>query len=458
MKTKLVFKATNEKEEKLLLALSLRAEDNMVDIYTFSGEHATPELEKQLLNEWRTDKAATLPEPHTKEEKELSVGGTLLPEGIKVDREDILQRAQTEWHFVVLSSKLNAAYQAELNELKEKVEQLSSYDSKTWEQLKTFWNKVQEQVRDRNLFRDHANSLREHTNALFSRLKEMRATLDAEFQEVSKEHFDKFTEALAKIEEKIKADAKVQGIFDELKNLQRKFKDTKLTREHRSKIWERIDAAFKEVKEKRFGPNAGDSSPYDRLKRRYDGLLNAIQKMERSIKRDRDDLKFQNRKIEQTDGQLEAQIRKAKIKMIEERVNSKDNKLADMLKTKTELEKRLEVLKQKEAKQKEREEVEKARLAAKEKIKNDIKAAEQARTSETNIDSSTQQNSAAADGNNNEESVVDVVTDTVEDVVEDVIDTVKAIAEVLGGKISDAVADAQKVINDVTKEGKEEEE
>ena len=457
MKTKLVLWGTNAQDEKVLIALRLRAKDNKVDIYTFPEEVATEEFGKLMLNEWRNDQEVAFPENHTQLERELSITDGLLPDDLKVTRGDVIQRAQTEWHFVVLSSKLNQMYQSELAELKEKVDQLKSFDSQTWESLKGFWSKVQGQVRERNLFRDHANSLRDNTNALFTRLKELRASLDDEFQQKSKTHFDSFMESLKEVEDKIVQGLNLSSIFDDLKKMQRRFRDTKLTRDHRSKIWERLDSAFKKVKEKKFGPDANaDSSPMERLKRRYNGLIVAIEKMEKSIKRDHDDLKFQDRKIADSDGQLEAQIRQAKIKMIEERIRSKEEKLAEMNKTKEELESRMETQKTKDAQRAEQEKLAAAKLAAKQKIAEEIKEAEKNRVGDEKIEKAAE---AISGDKEKEDSMVEAIATTmgeagenVKSALEDVIDTVKAVAEVVGGKMEKAALEVKEKVVAATEE------
>jgi len=381
MKTKLVLWGTNAQDEKILIAMELRPQDNKVNIYSFPESIATEEFGQQMLQEWRNDSEVTFPEGHTTLERELTVTENLLPEDIRVERGDIIQRAQTEWHFIVLSTKLNELYKNELGDLKEKVDQLTEYSSDIWDELKGFWSKVQVQVKDRNLLRDHANNLRDNTNELFTRLKSLRASLDAEFQKVSQGYHDTFIASINDIEQRVNAGGgKLAAIFEELKNLQRKFRDSNLTREHRSLVWDKLDNAFKVVKEKRFGSNANnESSASDRLKRRYDGLINAIGKMQKSIDRDRSDLNFENQKVANSDGQLEAQIRQAKIKMIEERITSKEEKLSEMNDTKTELEGRMKSQAEKDAKREERKKIEDAKVAAKQKIASKIKEAESAR-------------------------------------------------------------------------------
>lgn len=462
MKTKLVLWGTNAQNERLLIALELMPEDNKVKAFTFPEQIATEEFSQLMLKEWRDGNAVEFPDGFSVEEKELTLSGTILPDGVKAEREDIVQRAQTEWHFIVLSSRLYHTYQSELGEFKDRIEKALRFEGGLWDELKGFWDKVQVQVRDRNLFREHADALRDRTNELFASLKSLRGKLDEEFERLSKDNFERFNDMLAEVEKKVTDGLRLQPLFDDLKEMQRKFREAKLTKDHRTKIWDRLDNAFKIIKEKRFGSSgsssnpagaggvAGDDrSPGERLNRRYEGLMSAIDKMEKSIKRDEDDLDFQKRKVATTDGQLEAQIRQAKILMIEERIRSKREKLGEMLQTREELDRRVESQKERDAKKAEQDKILEAKRAAEEKIKSEIKAAADARKEDDDkLSKAAEQlkveKGPKADGaapSDKEESLLQTVITSVEDSVEDVVDTIKAVGEVVSEKIGSLVED-----------------
>lgn len=452
MKTKLVLWGTNAANERVLVALELLPQENVVKAYTFPEAIATEEFGQRMMDEWREGKPVEFPEGFAVEEKELTLSESILPQGVKPERDDIIQRAQTEWHFVVLSSKLHAAYLSELQEIKERVARLPRFDSAVWDELKSFWAKVQDQVRDKNLFREHGDTLRDFTNELFSDLKALRNKLDQEFDQLSKENFERFQQTLTEIERKVNSGARLQPLFDELKELQRKFRDTRFTKEHRNKVWDALDGLFKTVKEKRFGasaPAAEDNSAGERLTRRYEGLLAAIDKMEKSIQRDADDLDFQKRKVEVSDGQLEAQLRQAKILMVEERIRSKQDKLEEMLHTKVELEKRMNQQKERDARKEEKDKLEETKKAIQDKIASEIKAAADARVDDSDkLEKMASELSKGKPGSKKDsgESLFDAVTASLTDSFEDMVDTVKAAAEVVGDKIQEKVAEVSQEI------------
>ncbi|MBX7065146.1 MAG: hypothetical protein K1X37_10540 [Saprospiraceae bacterium] len=389
MKTNLVVWGTNANDEKVLILMELMADDNKVVIKTIPENLVSDELEKKLMDEWRTGSAVELPEGITTIENELSVADNILPEDLKTDRTDVIHRAQTQWHFIVLSSKLNKLYQNELEDFYEKINKLKEYSQETWEDLKNFWQKVQEQVRDKNLLAEHAGNLRESTNVLFSKLKELKSSLEDETRKASAEILEKFKETMSDIEQKINEGNRLQSIFNDLKEIQNAFRDMKFTKEDRSEAWERLDNAFKSLKDKKYGnntTNSAEGSPLVRIQRRYDGLKEAVKKMESSIDRDKSELSFHTGKASNTERQLEALVSQAKLAMIQERISSKEEKLAEMLKTKEELEARMSELKLKEDARADQEKYEAAKKAAQDKIANEIKQASETRA-DTNEDS-----------------------------------------------------------------------
>lgn len=365
MKRRTVLWGKDANDAKALIALELSPDENLVKAWIYADELATESLGQQLLSLWENEKDMELPEGARTHEAPLTVNEPLLPDDIMPEKEDVLKRAQTEWHFMVLSAKLNAVYVTELQELEERIDKLEAYSKQEWETLKEFWAKVSEQAREKNLFKEHTSAIKERVNGLFAKLKDQRSTMDKALREQAKVQYAAFAEQLSEIEDRIAKNINLKTLFEELKAMQADFNKARLTKELRNDLWKRMDQAFKVVKEKKYGKsNESSANGEDRLARRYEGLMDAIKKMENSIKRDESDLTFQRRKIDSVNtGQLETQIRQAKLAMIEERVQSKREKLEDMYKTKVMLEDRIEKAKAREAARAEKEAA-KAREAA----------------------------------------------------------------------------------------------
>ena len=438
MKNRIVFWGKNENSEKLLLALELLAEEGKVNVISFPEALVSEEFNQTLTKDWRDGKTVDFPEGFTSTLVELTVTGSILPAGITAEKMDLVTRAQAEWNFSILSSRLFRSYQSELNEFKDKVERALNFDKNMWDELKSFWDRVQEQARDKSLFREHSEHLRQETNELFGKLKDLRGKLDEEFDRTSKTLYEDIVAKLGDIENKVREGIRLQPLFDELKDIQKKIREVKLNRDHRNKIWDKLDATFKVLKEKRFGPEtADDNNPLVRIQKRYEGLMAAIDKMESSVGRDIEELNFQNGKVNTSFGQLEAQIRQAKVAMIEERVRSKKEKLTEMYATKTELDRKMEQLQEKEKRKADEMLKEDAKKAAQEKIANESAAA----------------NAAREKVKGEKESLFDAATSILGDSITDMVDTVKAVAEVVEDRIEDKIDE----IKEIWKDKKEEE-
>ncbi len=457
MKTKIVLWGTDANNGKVLIAMELRPEHNKVDLFTFPSAIVNDEFTTQMMDKWRNGEEVAFPEGHTHIERELTVADSILPDDLKADRTEVINRAQTEWHFIVLSSKLNQAYHSELEDYKDKVEKMTAYDASAWDNLKAFWGKVQGQVQERMLSREHADLLRDGINDLFTKLKDLRTSLNNEFEQKSSEVHTRFMATLDNIEERIKTNPKAPSIFEDLKKMQADFRNVRMTREHNNQIWARIDDSFKAAKTGKFGEQAINNSPQDssaagRVQSRLDGLNAAIQKMEITLKRENDELDFQKKKIATTDGQLEAQIRQAKMRMVQERATSIQEKLNGMYETRAEVEKSLAGAKEKDAKRAEKQEVAPAVAVAAAVVAAPV-VAEVIEEVVVPVVEEPIAEVATPVVEIAEEAVVETSAPTVEEAaapiasfaetaeiaIQDTVDTVKAVAEVVGEKLEDFI-------------------
>jgi chromosome segregation ATPase len=431
MKNKLVLWGTNPENEKLLIALELHAETSKVMLYIFSEAVANEALVQKVMHEWRDSEGAeALPEGAQIMERELSVTGDILPENIKVNRPEILQRVQTEWHFIVLSAKLYNVYHQELADFKQKVGEMQEFKQEMLTKLSAFWEKVQSQARERNLSRSHADELRDGINELFEQLKAMRRQANAAFEKASRIVYEEYSKRLEALETQIESGSfRFNLLFEELMKVQRECQKARLGNEHRNKLWSRIDAAFKKAKERKFGPEVNAGTVAERHDKRLAGIEEAIKRIEYGLHRDEEELEFQRKKVNASEGQLEAQIRGAKIKMIEERVGGKRERLAELEKARADVQRQASIAHDKEAQR-----------AAKEAERQQIEAKKAAIKSE--IEAETHAKAAAAASIapevEKETGFFEAASNLIGDALIDALDTAKAVASVAADKAEDA--------------------
>ena len=94
MKTKVVLWGENAKNEKVLIALELRAEANMVDVYTIPEAAVNEEFNRKMMDEWRSDKPVDFPNETEKAERPLTITDEQVKEQIAIENPQIAAGAQ----------------------------------------------------------------------------------------------------------------------------------------------------------------------------------------------------------------------------------------------------------------------------------------------------------------------------------------------------------------------------
>ncbi len=390
MRTRLVVWGTNSKDEKVLLGISLNADENKINLVAIPARDCTEDFYNQMMTQWRDGMDLGLPASTEKRTLELTMTEGILPEDYRVERSDTIQRAQMEWHFLVLSTKLYRNFKTELEDMGNKVRGLEKYDKVVWDDLKGLWDTIQKHIFDRNILRDHSDSLREKSNALFEELKKLRSSVEKELVGKSAAILESFNTKMEEINQRLESGGVIKLIFDDLKKIQEEFRAHSMVREDRNKLIKRLDEAFNAVRDKRGSrqpnndgsKNQNNGGALGRIGARLKGLEDAVKKIEKSIEFDQKDIDFENKRIQSSTGQLEAQIRVAKIKMIEDRIKSKREKLDELNKIKLSLDKTTDSLKKKEDKKVKKIEEKVLRKAEEEKIKARVEGEIQAKQAE----------------------------------------------------------------------------
>jgi len=334
MKDRIVIWGQDEKDTDVLIAIRLLQNSDIIKIWTFPKKGIDETFVDALFKDWKDGAEDNFPQPFTLIERGITEEN-MLPEGIKTPKTDVIKIAEQEWRVRVLSFRLYEHIKQQIEQLKVRVSNLSVYSKDVWEEAKDVSRSIKENTLDRNIKREQTTELRKGIDEVFDQMKKLQNAEQAKYLEASKNNMVAIRTKVSEVLEKIGTERHTKKLWDKLLAYQQEAKGQEMTPRDRNALRLNFNEAFSALKAD-IQSNVGN-----RLNSRINGLKGAIEKMETSIKRDKDNIAYQSGRINKNSTtQLEYQLRSAKLKLIEDRIQSKEQKLHNMYLTLKDLEKK----------------------------------------------------------------------------------------------------------------------
>ena len=324
MQSRFTAKGVNADDKEVVLAYELKEEEFKVDLYIIPRKSLkTDDLEK-LEKGWVDGEAYEFPEGTTLINPNLN-DESVLPENIRSDEAGKIRAKQNEWAYQLLTTKLWESYLHELDGLKTKAAALAQYDRQLFDDAKSFWERVLEHRKERDISQQSLDKIKDDVNSIFEKLKTFRKTESAEFEGASAKLRDEFIAKLEELKKKADAKANFKALLDELKNIQNESRKNRYTKADDHNLRKAMDAAFQYINEQR------NHFFNDKTEIRIKDLTEIVEKMTSSLDRDKRDLEYMAKKTNSNSiKSLELQLIKVKTNMLNETIASKEEKLKDV--------------------------------------------------------------------------------------------------------------------------------
>lgn len=337
-KDKAILWGYDDQDIDIVVGLQLKTNENKVDFFVYKRKDLNKNELDQLTEAWLKNTDGTLPLGYTHLEQDMSVS-SFLPDNVKAKDMDAVQNIKQEWFIAILSERLYQMYKIEIQNLDEKVREAKKYNKGLSEQAKELWDKIKTHREEQNLTRDHVEDLKEDTNKVFEKIKVLRDQSNNAYENESNSNVEIIENRLNEFDGELSANfINFKKVFEELKAFQQLTRDMNLTKEHREQIRLRINDRFDTLNKKREEHKEQRGSFAEQ---RLKGLDEAITKMQESINYDKKQREIQQKGMGKAETKLEIQLREMKLKVFDEKIKSKQEKLDDMLKTKEKLQKEL---------------------------------------------------------------------------------------------------------------------
>ncbi|MDB5283439.1 MAG: hypothetical protein JWO06_2514 [Bacteroidota bacterium] len=352
MQSRFTAKGVTKDDKEVILAYELKEEEFKVDLYLVPRKSLKADTLLQLEKGWVDGEACEFPEGTTFINPNLNAE-SILPDDIRSEESGKIRIKQNEWAYQLLTAKLWESYLHELDELKKKAAALAQYDRQLFEDSKSFWERVLEHRKERDISQERLDKIKDDVNSIFEKLKTFRKSESAEFETASAKVRDEVVAKLEDLKKRSDAKANFKLLLEELKTIQNDSRKNRFTKADDVQLRKLFDSTFQYVNDQR------NHFFSDKTETRVKGLNEVIEKMEASLNRDKKDLEYMAKKTSSKNiSSLELQLIKVKSNMLNETIASKEEKLKDIRMT---LEKLLKQsgkgAKHNEPKEKEKEEV-----------------------------------------------------------------------------------------------------
>ncbi len=324
MQSRFVASGTNKNEEKVILAYELNESAFRVDLRVIPLAAIDKSQLDHLENKWTAGEEFSFPEgtevitPNPNDE-------TILPDNILSSETGKIRGKQNEWAYQLLTAKLWESYLQELEELIQKSNSLTQYDRQLFDDAKSFWERVLEHRKERDISQERLDKIKDDVNSVFEKLKTFRKTESAEFEAASAKVRDEIVASIEVVKAKADEKANFKVLMEDLKTLQAESRKNRLSKNDDTLVKKAFDSAFHHISEQR------NHFFSDKNAARIKGLNEVIRKMEASLEHDKKDLEYFQRKANSPNVKaLELQLNHVKIRMLNENMASKEEKLKDI--------------------------------------------------------------------------------------------------------------------------------
>jgi hypothetical protein len=336
LREKAVLWGYDDMENDIVFAMQLKAQQNKIDFWIYKRKDLNKHELDQLNESWVNNQETELPQGFTYIEHEMSAS-SFLPDNVLAKDMDSVQRLKQEWLIAILSQRLFQMYKIEIDNLNEKVKDAKKYEKSLNDSAKDIWEKIKLHREEQNLTRENVEELKEDCNKLFEKIKILREQSNNEYENESNANIELVESRMKEFDKELNNQfVSFKKVFEELKAFQQLTRDMNFTKQHREEIRLKINQRFDALNVKREAYNEQRGSF---VEHRLKGLEEAIQKMQDSINYDKRQREIQEKGMGRADSKLEIQLREMKLKVFDDKIKSKQEKLDDMLKTKAQLSK-----------------------------------------------------------------------------------------------------------------------